>query len=112
MLSQTVQPDGYKKKGSSTQRTALPSLPSGITKKQSHYYQQIHKNRGEWVKENIPEGGGTSLETLKHHRPAENGQTIPTLKDAGIGHHESPKLRTIAGMPEEEFEQHRYRGIT
>ena len=106
MLSQTVQPDGYKKKGSSTQRTALPSLPSGITKKQSHYYQQIHKNRGEWVKENIPERPG------RGDKLAQNGQNNTTLSQAGIGHHESPKLRTIAGMPEEEFEQHRYRGIT
>jgi hypothetical protein len=44
----------------------------------------------EWVEENIPKEGGTSIGTLKQHRPAENGRTAPTLADAGIGHHESP----------------------
>jgi len=66
LLSTTVEPRGIKQKGGSTQRTTLPTLPSGITKKQSHYYQQIHKNR-DVVEEDYP-----SLEDYNSVRGSHN----------------------------------------
>ena len=98
MLSQTVQPDGYKKKGSSTQRTALPSLPSGITKKQSHYYQQIHKNR-DVVEEVISEAIEnddlpTTRETLK--RIQRKNQQLKTPESPSLP---SGKYRVIVCDP-------------
>lgn len=41
MLSETVEDRGIKIKGGSTQRTTLPSLPPGITKKESHIAQSM-----------------------------------------------------------------------
>jgi len=43
------------------------------------------------VEENVPEEGGEPAS-----QAAKNGRVIPTLSQAGIGHHESPKLRAIA----------------
>jgi len=49
--------------------------------------------RGQWVEENIPEEGGEpASQAAKHSR------VIPTLKEAGIGHNESPKLRALAAI--------------
>lgn len=71
----------------------------------AEYRLRLDRKRGQWVEENIPpEGGESGGRPTKN--PAENGQVIPTLSEAGIGHHESPKLRDIASIPEEDFEEH------
>jgi hypothetical protein len=44
LLKRTVKPRGEKLKGSSTKRTTLPSLPPGITKKESHEAQTLAKH--------------------------------------------------------------------
>jgi len=62
------------------------------------YRIDLERKRGEWIKENIPEEG---LLLRGQKRPRDN----PTLKDAGIGHHESPKLRALADIPDEIIEE-------
>jgi hypothetical protein len=44
LLAATVRPRGERKKGGSSQRTTLPSLPAGITKKESHEAQLVAKH--------------------------------------------------------------------
>ena len=66
------------------------------------YRLRLDRKRGQWVDENIPEKGGNPTDQL-----AKNSRLIkPTLKEAGIGHNESPKLRALASIPEEAFEEH------
>lgn len=71
----------------------------------AEYRIRLDRKRGQWVEENIPEEG-----RLKHGDEfpvAENGHGGSiTLSQAGIGHHESPKLRSIARMPENNFEEY------
>ncbi|MFC1895336.1 MT-A70 family methyltransferase [Thermodesulfobacteriota bacterium] len=62
---------------------------------------RLDRKRGQWINENIPERPGNPRDQL-----AQNGQLIkPTLKAAGIGHHESPILRSLADLSDDEFEQ-------
>ena len=46
VLEETVQKNGIKIKGGSSQKTALPSLPPDITKKESYIAQSIARNPG------------------------------------------------------------------
>jgi len=63
----------------------------------AEYRLRLDRKRGQWVENNIPKEGG------EPKRLAKNGRSKPTLKEAGIGHHESPKLRSLAELPEKEF---------
>ena len=65
----------------------------------AEYRLRLNRKRGQWIEENIPQKGGNP-------QLAKNGQLEITLSQAGIGHHESPKLRAIASIPEKIFENH------
>ena len=67
----------------------------------AEYRLRLDRKRGQWVEENIPKEG-----QLRQGPVAKNSCGTPTLTEAGIGHNESPKLRAIAAVPEEEFEEH------
>ena len=67
----------------------------------AEYRLRLDRKRGQWVEQNIPEDGGNPTDQL-----AKNGRLlVPTLKAAGIGHHESPILRKLAAISEEKFEK-------
>lgn len=85
------------------QRWAKQSNQSKETQDEIGEYRiQLNVARGKWVEQNIPDEpkeagklGGRPSKNL-----AKNGQVLPTLKAAGIGHHESTKLRDLAKIPE------------
>ena len=49
----------------------------------------------EWIEANIPEDGYSNLPNQTDR------QEIPTLAQAGIDYHDSPKFRILANIPEE-----------
>ena len=58
---------------------------------------RVDRNRGKWLEANIPREGGASGGRPTQN-PAKNRPRLPTLKEAGIGHYESPRLRAFAEM--------------
>jgi len=50
----------------------------------AEYRLRLDRKRGQWVEENISKEGGEPAS-----QAAKKGRVIPTLKEAGIGHHES-----------------------
>jgi len=66
----------------------------------AEYRLRLNRKQGEWIEANIPEEGGNPTDQLN-----ENGRLVrPTLIDASIDYHDSPKFRLFARMPEEYFE--------
>jgi len=67
----------------------------------AEYRLRLNRKQGEWIETNIPEEGGNPTDQLN-----KNGKLArPTLIEAGIDYHDSPKFRMLARMPEETFEQ-------
>lgn len=58
---------------------------------------RVDRNRGKWLNANIPKEGGASGGRPTRN-PTKNSYALPTLKDAGIGHYESPRLRAFAEL--------------
>ena len=64
----------------------------------AEYRLRLNKRQGEWIEANIPEEGNkfTVAQNAHHDRP--------TLIEAGIAHHDSPKFRILAKIPEIRFD--------
>jgi hypothetical protein len=58
---------------------------------------ELDRKRGQWIEENIPKEGGTAVET-QFAGPTKNSRTVVTLKEAGIGHHESQRALIAASL--------------
>lgn len=68
----------------------------------AEYRLRLDRKRGQWIEENIPKEGGNPTDQL-----TKNSRLIrPTLIEAGIDRNDSPKLRAIASVPEDDFEEH------
>lgn len=65
----------------------------------AEYRLRLNRKQGEWIAENIPEEGGGD------HLPNSLGAN-PTLAEAGIDYHDSPKFRVLARIPEAKFENY------
>ncbi|MDP2731064.1 MAG: hypothetical protein Q8O55_11380 [Dehalococcoidales bacterium] len=65
----------------------------------AEYRLRLNRKQGEWIEANIPaEGGGD-------HLPNSLG-AAPTLMEAGIDYHDSPKFRILAQVSDERFENY------
>lgn len=64
----------------------------------AEYRLRLNRKQGEWIEANIPETGGGD------HLP-NSLSASPTLVEAGIDYHDSPKFRALAQIPEDKFEQ-------
>lgn len=64
----------------------------------AEYRLRLNRKQGQWIEANVPEEGYSNL-------PNQNDrQAMPTLADAGIDYHDSPKFRILARIPEDKFE--------
>jgi len=65
----------------------------------AEYRLRLNRKQGEWIEANIPEEGGNPTDQLN-----KNDRLVrPTLIEAGINYHDSPKYRILARIPEEKL---------
>ena len=62
----------------------------------------ITGKQGEWIDENIPKAWGNPTDQLN-----QNDRLVrPTLIEAGIDYHDSPKFRLLSKIPDGRFEDY------
>jgi len=64
----------------------------------AEYRLRLNRKQGEWIEANIPKEGNKFTVNQNVNRDT------PTLIQAGIDYHDSPKFRLFARMPKENFE--------